>query len=159
MIFSDLTNWEKEKALFPEAVNKGIEYIRSTDFSSLPAGKYEIEGDLMFALLQEPATKDWQQQRPESHRTYTDIQFLLSGEEVIRVVPLSEEAVISEQSFETRDIAFYEKVGEESSLVLRPGSFAVFYPGDIHRPCCSVTKDQPIRKVVVKIHKSLLGLE
>ncbi|WP_282937923.1 YhcH/YjgK/YiaL family protein [Paenibacillus sp. RC67] len=158
MIFSDLTNWEKEKAVYPEAVNRGIEYIRSTDFSSLPLGKYEIEGNLMFALLQEATTKNWEQQRPESHRTHTDIQFLLSGEEVIRVAPLSEEAVISEESFDTKDIAFYDKVGAESSLVLRPGSFAVFYPGDIHRPCCSAAQEQPIRKVVIKIHKSLLGL-
>lgn len=158
MLFSDLTNWEKEKAVYPEAVNRGIEYIRSTDFSSMPLGKYEIEGNLMFALLQEVVTKDWEQQRPESHRTHTDIQFLLSGEEVIRVAPLSDEAVISEESFDTKDIAFYGKVGAESSLVLRPGSFAVFYPGDIHRPCCSATQEQTIRKVVIKIHKSLLGI-
>ncbi|MCS7462030.1 YhcH/YjgK/YiaL family protein [Paenibacillus doosanensis] len=158
MIFSDLKQWEREQTVYPEAITKGLQYIRSTDFSELPLGKHEIDGELMFALLQEPLTQGWERQRPESHRTYTDIQLLLSGEELIRVVPLSEEAVISEESFDTRDIAFYSKVGAESDLVLKPGLFAVFYPGDIHRPCCSVGQDQKIRKVVIKVHKSLLGL-
>ncbi|ULL13526.1 DUF386 domain-containing protein [Paenibacillus sp. H1-7] len=158
MIFSDLGNWEREKAVYPKAVNRGLEYIRSTDFSTLPLGKHEIEGDLMFALLQEASTRAWEEQRPESHRTYTDIQFLISGEEIIRVAPWSEDAKVSEEAFELKDIAFYEQVGKESELVLSPGSFAVFYPGDIHRPCCRVNDNGTIKKVVIKIHKSLLEL-
>ncbi|MCR8635462.1 MULTISPECIES: YhcH/YjgK/YiaL family protein [Paenibacillus] len=156
MIISDIKNWEREKQVYPKAVNRGLEYIQSTDFSSLKPGRYDIEGDLMFALLQEPTTLSWEKQRPESHQTYTDIQFLLAGEEVIRVAPLTEDAVISEENFAARDIAFYSKIAEENAIQLSPGSFTVFYPGDIHRPCCSVSEDQPIRKVVIKIHKSLL---
>lgn len=156
MIISDISNWEREKQVYPQAINRGLEYIQSTDFSALKPGRYDIDGDLMFALLQEPTTRAWEEQRPESHRTYTDIQFLLSGEEIIRVAPLTEDAVISEENFEARDIAFYSKIAEENAIRLNPGSFTVFYPGDIHRPCCSVAQDQSIRKVVVKIHKSLL---
>ncbi|MDF2963966.1 MAG: hypothetical protein K0S39_5701 [Paenibacillus sp.] len=110
----------------------------------------------MFALLQEPTTLAWEKQRPESHQTYTDIQYLIAGEEIIRVAPLTDEAVISEEDFAKRDIAFYSKIAEETAVQLRPGSFTVFYPGDIHRPVCSVRQDQQIRKVVIKIHKSLL---
>jgi biofilm protein TabA len=158
MIFSDLATWGSEKSQYPEAINRGLEYIRSTDFNEIAPGKYEIEGDLMVAMVQEPTTKGWEQQRPESHQSYIDIQYLIKGEEMIRVVTLTAEAVVSEEAFATRDVAFYEKVGAESSLQLYPGAFAVFYPSDIHRPCCSVGEDQTISKVVIKIHKSLLGL-
>jgi biofilm protein TabA len=158
MIISNVTNWEREKAVYPQAINRGLEYIRATDFSGLDLGKYEIEGEQMFALLQEVTTKRWEQQRPESHRSFIDIQYLIEGEEVIRVSPLSENAIVSEEAFEARDIAFYEKVDNENSLLLQPGDFTVFYPTDIHRPCCSPSQDKKIRKVVIKIHKSLLEL-
>jgi biofilm protein TabA len=158
MIFSDLATWEREKSQYPQAINKVLEYISSTDFSTMAPGTYEIESDLIEARLQEPTTKSWEQQRPQSHQSYVDIQYLIKGEEVIRVATLTAEAVVSEEAFATRDVAFYEKTGAESSLQLYPGAFTVFYPNDIHRPCCSVGADQTISKVVIKIHKSLLGL-
>jgi biofilm protein TabA len=158
MIFSDLATWEREKSQYPQAINKGLEYIRSTDFSTLAPGKYEIESDLMVAMVQQPTTKSWDQQRPESHQSYIDIQYLIEGEEVIRVATLTADAVISEEDFASRDVAFYEKTGAESSLQLYPGAFTVFYPSDIHRPCCSVDQDQTIKKVVIKIHKALLDM-
>ncbi|WP_186446216.1 YhcH/YjgK/YiaL family protein [Paenibacillus cremeus] len=156
MIFSDLKNWQREKQVYPKAVNRGLEYIQNTDFSTMKPGNYEIEGQLMFAMLQERITTASHTRQPESHLTYTDIQYLIEGEEIIRVAHLTGEELISEDTFEEKDLAFYSKVGPETSLLLQPGSFAVFYPGDVHLPVCSVTEDKPLRKVVIKIHKSLL---
>lgn len=158
MIFSDLATWEHEKALYPKALNRGLEYIQSTDFSTMEPGKHDIEGDLMFVMVQEPTTQSWEKQRPESHQTYIDIQYLIEGEELIKVARLTSDAVISEEDFASRDIAFYESTSVESSILLLPGNFTVFYPSDIHRPVCSVKEDQKIKKVVIKIHKSLLEL-
>src|SRR4051812_18832496 len=121
MIVSNATNWDREKSVYPQAINRGLDYIRATDFNGLSLGKHEIEGELMFALLQEPTTKSWEQQRPESHRSFIDIQYLIEGEEVIRVQPLTSDAVASEEAFETRDVAFYENLQKESSLLLQPG--------------------------------------
>jgi YhcH/YjgK/YiaL family protein len=156
VIVSDINNWQREKQVYPEAINRGLAYIQAADFSGMKAGRYDIEGDLMFALLQEPTTQAWEKLRPESHQTYTDIQFLLEGEEIIRVAPWTEDAVISQEDFAARDIAFYSQIAEETAVRLSPGGFTVFYPGDIHRPCCSAAEDRKIRKVVIKIHKSLL---
>lgn len=156
MIFSDLKNWRREKQVYPKAINRGLEYIQNTDFSAMKPGNYEIAGNLMFAMLQERTTTSWQTRQPESHQTYTDIQYLIEGEEMIRVAHLTGEEVISNDYFEERDLAFYSKVGPETSLLLQPGSFAVFYPGDVHLPVCGVTEDKPLRKVVIKIHKSSL---
>ena len=41
---------------------------------------------------------------------------------------------------------------------IEPGAFAVFMPKELHRPCLAVKEKAKIRKAVVKIHVSLLGL-
>jgi len=38
---------------------------------------------------------------------------------------------------------------------MEAGSFAVFFPWDIHRPACAINEPASIRKVVVKIRLSL----
>jgi YhcH/YjgK/YiaL family protein len=157
MMLGDIAHWQEEKKLYPQAVQRGIEYIRSTDFTNLPDGKYEIEGGLLFALLQSPTTRAAELQRPESHRVHTDIQFLLEGRERIGVARAGERQRITDDQFAEKDVAFYDVVESESELLLQPGMFAVFFPADIHRPNCSVDgAGDGIRKVVVKIHSSLL---
>ena len=56
-----------------------------------------------------------------------------------------------------RDVTFYERLVPESNLVLLPGSFAVLFPEDVHRPQVA-TEDgpAPVTKVVVKISTELL---
>ena len=54
-----------------------------------------------------------------------------------------------------RDIQLFR--GEGLSLDCRKGMFAVFFPEDAHQPCVAPAEPAKIRKVVVKIHRSLLG--
>jgi len=37
-----------------------------------------------------------------------------------------------------------------------PGSYAIFFPQDVHRPACHKTVATPIRKIVVKVAISVL---
>lgn len=157
MICSRYDIWKQELLLYPKAVNQALFHIAKMNLDQLAPGEYAINGDLVYASVKETHTKHWTLQKPEVHRTYTDIHYLIEGTEVIRFAPVSAPAVVAEEHFATRDCALYEQVEDESEVLLGPGSFAVFFPGDIHRPCCSLEKDLPIRKVVVKIHKSLLG--
>lgn len=155
MIFGDLTNFDKEEHLFPEAVRRGIDYIRRLDLGSKEPGKYELEGTLMYALVQEVHTRHASRQRLESHDCYADIQFLVSGEEKIGLIRHSPNMVVTENKLMSDDIAFYESGEAETEILLKPGKFAVFFPSDIHRPCCSAVEDRAIKKVVIKIHKQL----
>lgn len=156
MILGDIRHYESEKHLYPPAVQRGIEYIIGKNLGTLAAGKYELEGDLMFALVQEPTTQPTIKQKPESHETYTDIQYLASGEEKIGVVRHAADYKVMENKIDSHDVMFYEHIANETELLLNPGMFAVFFPSDIHRPCCSVNGDSPLKKVVIKIHKQLL---
>jgi len=41
-----------------KVIEKAFSYIKNTDFSRISDGKYEIEGENLFALVQEYQTKD-----------------------------------------------------------------------------------------------------
>ena len=45
----------------------------------------------------------------------------------------------------------------ESTLTMTPGSFAVFFPSDVHRPGCLLDQSATVRKVVIKVRASLLA--
>jgi biofilm protein TabA len=152
MILGQLNRWSLEKNAYSPLIQKAMDYLLKTDFSSMENGKYEIDGDRIFALLQETGTEAKALRKPESHNRYTDIQYLISGEETI-VYASRDGAVVSEQ-LDDKDLFFYEKVGPETDLILHPGMYAVFYPQEIHRPCCLVSASGRIRKVVLKIDLS-----
>lgn len=155
MILGDLHHFARERHLYPVAIQKGIDCLVTERIAEREPGKYEIDGTLLFALVQEMTTKSWVDNSPESHVIYTDIQYLIRGEEKIGVTRLSAEHRIIKDQLDTNDIAFYESMGNESEVVLTPGMFAVFFPTDVHRPCCHVNGESSIKKVVIKIHRQL----
>ncbi|MEI8114054.1 MAG: YhcH/YjgK/YiaL family protein [Bacteroidia bacterium] len=147
MILDELnhSNWYSG---ISDNLNKGFEFLRNTDLSSLEPGKFKIVGDDVYALVNEYNTKDPQDCLPEAHRIYTDIQYLVSGREAIGFVTLDNQQILSEYDPE-KDIAFYS--GETSPIVLAPGMFAVFFPQDIHRPGMQIGSPEKVKKVVVKV--------
>lgn len=158
MMLGDITRWQEERRLYPQAVQRAVDYIWATDFSSLTDGRYEIDGERMFALLQSPNLLPAAWQRPESHLVYTDVQFVLAGAEQFGFARKHERQCIVEDRLERQDIVFYGEVHGESVLQLQSGMFAVFFPSDIHRPCCVCEGQEdtgPMRKVVVKVHREL----
>jgi biofilm protein TabA len=158
MIVSDLKNWNLEKNAFHSAIQIGIEYIKNTDIGKLTPGKYEIQGKEIYAQIQELKTKAIVDTQPESHARYLDIHYLFDGsEELIGVSKLNPNNKISTNHIETKDIAFYDSVEEESFILLKPDMFAVFFPTDIHRPGCHVENSESIKKVVIKIDSILLS--
>lgn len=74
-------------------------------------GKVAIDGDRIFAEIQEYTTKDPKDCRFETHRKYYDIQYVAEGEEFFGYIPLSE---LEEDTGydETRDLEFYKEPGE-----------------------------------------------
>jgi biofilm protein TabA len=157
MIISDLKNWEFEKSAFHTALHKGIEYIKNTDFDVLKPGKYEIQGNEIFAQVQEVETKSIAETEPESHLRYIDVHYLVKGsEEILGISKMNPQNPISIDNLETRDIAFYQSVENESFIKLKRDMFAIFFPQDIHRPCCHLGNAELIKKVVIKIDSHLL---
>ncbi|CAM4141642.1 YhcH/YjgK/YiaL family protein [Paenibacillus alkaliterrae] len=156
MIFGDFMNWEEERNSLSPVIQKALEYIKNTDLVQLDTGKYEIEGDDLFAVVQEMSTVDKSERRAECHSKYIDVQYLISGEEIIGFARESRENVPVENELETKDYALYEEIKGEMELALYPGMFAIFFPSDLHRPGCSRNGRTTIKKVVVKVNKKWL---
>ncbi len=142
---------QDQNAPLPAQIAAAIQHLRDTDYSTMEPGKYPIDGEQMFALVQDPITQEWESGFPEFHARYTDVQYLLSGEEAIAYLPPNPQAQVRDNFLAERDIAFVQQQENETRIVLTPGMFAVFYPGELHRPCRLVQQSMRIKKVVIKI--------
>ncbi len=151
MYLSHLATLDRDAAILPENVRKGLDFLAKTDIASLPAGRVDIEGDSIFALIQDYDTEPKEKKRPESHARYMDIQYVFAGREVIGYAPLASAHTVEEDLFEGRDVRFYSNVSDETDLLMGPGAYALFYPSDIHRPGCAAEAAGKVRKVVVKV--------
>ncbi|WMW79490.1 YhcH/YjgK/YiaL family protein [Undibacterium cyanobacteriorum] len=138
----------------PMQVAAAIAHLRETDYNNFEIGRHEIN-ERMFALVQDPTTQDWQQGFPEFHRKHIDVQYLLEGEELIGYLPAAPHYEIRQDFLEQRDIAFTSTQVNETQLFLTPGMYAVFFPGELHRPCRCASIPQKIKKVVIKIRVDL----
>ncbi|AZN36594.1 YhcH/YjgK/YiaL family protein [Iodobacter ciconiae] len=141
----------------PAAIETALDYLRVTDFSGMESGRYPINGDLMFALIQTPQTQAWESGKPEFHSRYIDIQYLFEGEELIGYAPPNKTLLKTHDQLKERDIAFVAPITGESRLYLTPGMFAIFYPGELHKPCRASNQPMIIKKVVIKIAKTLIS--
>ena len=149
-VADSLANAGKYAELGPHFA-KAIEFLKRKDLMRMPNGRYELDGENAYAMVQEATLKPWGTGRPEVHHEYFDIQLPLSGEETIGVGRF--DPAIPGDFDEEKDIGFYDVPVEP--LTLRPGAFAILFPeACAHAPCCS--EDAPgttIRKIVIKVRK------
>lgn len=146
MILDTLQNADLYKNLDTN-LRLGLEYLQNTDFNSLEMGKYEIKGDEVFAILQTYDTKEESDCRLEAHKKYVDIQYMVSGDEQMGVVPFNNQEI--SEALPDNDVTFFKGTG--SLVLVREGSFAVFYQSDVHAPGIKAGSSGKIIKVVVKV--------
>ena len=60
---------------------RAFEHIRQMDVETIPAGRYELDGDNMYVLIQEYNTKLKEDAKWEAHRRYIDLQYVVRGAE------------------------------------------------------------------------------
>ncbi|SPT69899.1 Toxin-antitoxin biofilm protein TabA [Anaerobiospirillum thomasii] len=157
MIYGHIAN--KDDAFLPPPVKKALHFLRNTDLLKLNAGEVEIVGREIYAQIIDMQTKDKDLCPLESHRRYIDIQYLASGREKIGFAPDLGTAQPLKSHLPARDIIFYQSVEHEGIIEMTPGSYAMFFPYDIHRPGINFEENVPldIRKVVVKVDINLLN--
>ena len=138
------------RALADPPLRRALEYLASADVRSLAAGRHEIDGDRLFALVQDFATRPPEACRWESHRRYIDVQFVAAGVERMGWIPVAQ-ALEVEPYDAARDVAFY--AAGRDFVTVGSGMLAIFWPTDVHAPCCSPDDGAPqqVRKVVVKV--------
>lgn len=158
MIYGNINCEKQDISFYPEVLKKAIQYLRETDLENMAPGKYEIDGDKMYASVVETKTAQRETKRPEAHIRYIDVQSVIRGCERDYFYTDMGEHVMVEDNYEANDIAFFQPNSNvvESSVVMHAGDYVIFFPSDVHTPACSVDEDQEIKKVIIKVRVDTL---
>lgn len=134
-----------------EKFDEAFAFLRKATDENLPAGRYELDGDRLYAMVQEYDTKPVAEGVFEGHRRYVDIQYLLAGVERMDVLD-SIRGMSTVAYDEEKDLEFFADASPCHRAVVQAGEFAVFYPHDLHKPGLSADGAiTPVKKVVVKV--------
>ena len=158
MIVGQLSAVAKQKSILPGAVVRAIEALQKLDLEKIEPGRYELEGDKLFYLVQDVELKTLPESRAEAHHAYADIQIPVTAGERYGFALPQPALQPKEDMLSEKDLAFYPDPDNESFIDVQPGAYLVFLPFELHRPCLAIGEKQTVRKVVVKVHSSLLGL-
>lgn len=154
MIFDSAKNLDFYRNLGVEGrYAKAIDFLKNTDLENLAPGKYEIDGKNVFANVQEYTTIPWEEAKYETHRDYSDIQYMISGAETMTYAPI-DELNVSVPYNEEKDVVFYDNENPGLKVVAKAGEYMIFNPWDGHKPKAAAGEPAPIKKVIVKIKEN-----
>ena len=147
MVIDTLSNASCYATLLP-GLPAAFAFLERPGVADLANGRYPIDGENVFALVQTYATKPFDDGLPEAHRRYADIQTVISGKEAFGYAPLTDQPVTRPYDPE-QDILFIR--GNITLFTLTPGLFALFLPQDAHLPGRMIDQPENVRKIVIKI--------
>lgn len=150
MILDTINNSAKYEVLH-KSFKKAFDFIRESDLKSMKIGRYEIDGDNIFALVQEYTSKAVEEKQFEAHKNYIDIQYMISGSEMMGYT-IPEYLTVTTEYNPDKDVELYSHTSF-TECELDAEGFAIFYPEDSHMPGCSISgKDSgEVKKLVLKI--------
>jgi biofilm protein TabA len=147
MIYAAINDLQQYKEMH-QGFDKAFDFLMNNDLDSLQIGKHLIDGDNVFALVQEYETKDSAGAKFEVHRKYIDLQYVVYGIEKMG------HAIIDH----TKDVVSYDNENDfalldckGSFITVKSKEFCIFYPNDAHMPGISNIEKSKIRKIVIKI--------
>lgn len=130
------------------SLKKGFEWLINNDMEAVAPGKYIIDGNKIYANIQEYLTKS--DAKYEAHRKYIDIQYMIKGIEKVGVSNIKNCETFEEYN-EEKDLEFLLCNQKEEWQTLNTGDFLVFFPTDAHKPSINYETQQNVKKVVVKV--------
>jgi len=133
-----------------ERWEKAFKFLKNNDLIKLEVKRYDIDGDNLFATVSEYMSKNEETTQFEAHRKYIDIQYVVSGKEVMNIAPLTSVKEVITAYDASRDIEFVT-VNKVVDYKATPSNFFIFFPADAHRPGLKDVANSPVRKVVIKV--------
>jgi len=146
MIVDDLKNssiYTKLHSKFSDA----FDYLKENNFKKIEPGKYEIDGDNLYARVIDMKTKLKEEGSWESHKKYIDIHYLAEGIENFGYANIEQMNYC--EYIEEKDTVTL--IGKGDFFVMKEGSFAICYPHDVHMPEIAVYEPMRIKKIVIKV--------
>jgi len=148
-MISDTINNRNIYAAISPRIKAALDYLATTNFSTIEPGRYEIDGKNLFVLVQTYESIPKEQAKWECHRNYIDIQYIAEGIEQIGFSNVDNMKVLIEYNPE-KDIEILSGEGDYVTLV--KDSYGIFFPQDAHQPKVAPNNTPgPVRKVVIKV--------
>ncbi len=148
MIIDSLHNYRTYTGMNPRFA-KAFEYLLKADFSLLPAGRNEIDGDDVFLMMTRGELKKPEDASIEVHNKYIDIQLVIEGTETFGWRERSELALPAGGFDTEKDIQFSDEA-PSTCFTLNAGQMCILFPEDGHAPMIG---EGPITKCIVKVLK------
>jgi YhcH/YjgK/YiaL family protein len=146
MIHDSLTNAARYAGLHP-LFPRAFAFLTGNDLQALAPGRYPIEGDRLFAIVEAVAARKREEAKLECHRKYIDIQLVLEGVDEMGWRPLADcHDPVADYKPE-KDIRFFRDAPASWATTL-PNAFCIFFPEDAHAPLVGTGN---IRKVILKV--------
>jgi YhcH/YjgK/YiaL family protein len=142
----DISNQMKSSANLDQA----LAYLQSADIHRLADGRYAIDGDRVYALVQSYDTLVTEAQF-EAHRRYIDIQYIAIGSERMDWLPVEQMTITQDYQTEKDVCKGVDAGGLAVSALVRAGQAAIFFPEDAHAPKLAVGQPEAVRKIVIKV--------
>jgi len=146
MILSELQYKNRYINLHP-LFGKAFTFLETDNLSQLPEGKFEIDGDDLFAIISKPGTSTEEIPKLEAHKKYIDIHYIIAGTELFGWKNLNDSNHIEGEFDFEKDYVHYNDQ-DFTNLLLNKNAFLVVYPEDAHSPGI---KTEQLHKVVLKI--------
>ncbi len=148
MIFDSINNLSRYS--FPYA-EKILKFIKENDCLKLQPGQIDIDGQNLFVKVMEYEPKPATENRFETHQVNADLQYVVSGVELMQVTSSESLTAVTEYD-KVGDYQFYKAETFITDIVVKEGQFTIFYPGQAHRPACLYQNNKNrVKKLVFKI--------
>ena len=126
---------------------KAIDFLSRPDLQELPAAKYELDGDRVYAMVSREPGRRKEDALLETHEKYIDIQLVLAGTDEMGWKPRSLCKQPAGAYDHATDMQFFADE-PDAWLATQSGAFVIFFPEDAHMPLISSGQ---LHKVVVKV--------
>lgn len=147
MIIDSLNGLERY-CFIHKSFDKVYKFLKSHDLDTMAVGRYEIEGDAIYASVSEGEGREPENAPLEAHDSYIDIQILISGDETMGWKDRSACNDTDVEYNAEKDIVFFDNDTPDVYFTLNPKHMVVFFPHDAHAPMIGAGV---IRKMVVKV--------
>ena len=127
-------------------IKHALQYIKNNDLSTTALGSHQI-GEVRM-IVNEYEQKCTDRVTMEAHQKNTDVQYWVSGSELMGYASLQSQSLLSAFN-EEKDFGNY--AADASFTKLEQGMFAIYFPTDLHTAVVDTACDTKVRKIVFKV--------
>ncbi len=151
MVVTDL-KYATDQVIISDGIRKALDFLKDTNLQELPVGRIDIDGDKIFALVQSYQSRmEHHEPKFELHRKYVDVQYLVSGVEIMAWALPDLYTQTTPYNAEN-DLMFGTiPTGKWTPVLFPVGHVIVLYPTDAHASGLAVDQPEDIKKVIVKV--------